>query len=127
VNVPQIDAHVDREKAKTFGISLDDVFETMQVYLGALYVNDFKPVRPNVSGECAGGIELPVAAGRYREAESQERGGGNDSAGIGGDGALDVRAGPRDALQRISRGGDQRARQGRGTVRGNPKRRLLTF
>jgi multidrug efflux pump len=41
VNVPQIDAHVDREKAKTFGISLDDVFETMQVYLGALYVNDF--------------------------------------------------------------------------------------
>jgi multidrug efflux pump len=41
VNVPQIDAHVDREKAKTYGISLDDVFETMQVYLGALYVNDF--------------------------------------------------------------------------------------
>jgi len=41
VNVPQIDAHVDREKAKTFGVSLDDVFETMQVYLGALYVNDF--------------------------------------------------------------------------------------
>jgi len=41
VNVPQIDAHVDRDKAKTFGISLDDVFETLQVYLGALYVNDF--------------------------------------------------------------------------------------
>src|SRR5246127_1673296 len=41
VNVPQIDAHVDREKAKTFGISLDDGFETLQGYLGALYVNDF--------------------------------------------------------------------------------------
>jgi len=41
VNVPQIDAHVDRDKAKTYGISLDDVFETLQVYLGALYVNDF--------------------------------------------------------------------------------------
>ncbi|HTD44449.1 MAG TPA: multidrug efflux RND transporter permease subunit [Bryobacteraceae bacterium] len=41
VNVPQIDAHVERDKAKTFGISLDDVFETLQVYLGALYVNDF--------------------------------------------------------------------------------------
>jgi multidrug efflux pump len=41
INVPQIDAHVDREKAKTFGIPLSDVFDTMQVYLGSLYVNDF--------------------------------------------------------------------------------------
>jgi multidrug efflux pump len=41
VNVPQIDSHVDREKAKTYGIPLGDVFDTMQVYLGSLYVNDF--------------------------------------------------------------------------------------
>ncbi|GHB08945.1 efflux RND transporter permease subunit [Modicisalibacter luteus] len=41
VNVPQIDADVDREKAKTHGVSVDDIFETMQVYLGSLYVNDF--------------------------------------------------------------------------------------
>src|SRR5215467_13514844 len=41
VNVPQIDSHVDREKVKTYGIQLSDVFETMQVYLGSLYVNDF--------------------------------------------------------------------------------------
>jgi multidrug efflux pump len=41
INVPQIDAHVDREKAKTYGIPLSDVFDTMQVYLGSLYVNDF--------------------------------------------------------------------------------------
>ncbi len=41
VNVPQIDAHVDRERAKTYGVALTDVFETMQVYLGSLYVNDF--------------------------------------------------------------------------------------
>jgi multidrug efflux pump len=41
VNVPQIDSHVDREKAKTYGIPLNDVFDTMQVYLGSLYVNDF--------------------------------------------------------------------------------------
>jgi len=32
---------VDREKAKTYGIDLNNVFETMQVYLGSLYVNDF--------------------------------------------------------------------------------------
>jgi len=41
INVPQIDAHVDRDKAKTYGIPLGDVFDTLQVYLGSLYVNDF--------------------------------------------------------------------------------------
>ncbi|WP_020406796.1 efflux RND transporter permease subunit [Hahella ganghwensis] len=41
VNVPQIDVDVDREKAKTHGIPLNDIFDTMQVYLGSLYVNDF--------------------------------------------------------------------------------------
>ena len=41
VNVPQIDVDVDREKAKAAGVSLQDVYDTMQMYLGALYVNDF--------------------------------------------------------------------------------------
>jgi multidrug efflux pump len=41
VNVPQVDAQVDREKAKSQGVALADIFDTMQVYLGSLYVNDF--------------------------------------------------------------------------------------
>ena len=41
VNVPQLDADVDREKAKAQGVPLQNVFETMQIYLGSLYVNDF--------------------------------------------------------------------------------------
>jgi multidrug efflux pump len=41
VNVPQVDAHVDRERVKTYGVALGDVYETLQVYLGSLYVNDF--------------------------------------------------------------------------------------
>jgi multidrug efflux pump len=41
VSVPQIDADVDRERAKSYGVNLADVFETLQVYLGSLYVNDF--------------------------------------------------------------------------------------
>ncbi len=40
-NVPQLTAHVDRVKAKTHGLALTDVFETLQVYLGSAYVNDF--------------------------------------------------------------------------------------
>ena len=41
VNVPEVDADVDREKAKSQGVSVQDLFDTMQVYLGSLYVNDF--------------------------------------------------------------------------------------
>src|SRR2546428_402139 len=41
VNVPQLDADIDRVKAKQQGVPLQDLFETMQVYLGSLYVNDF--------------------------------------------------------------------------------------
>jgi hydrophobe/amphiphile efflux-1 (HAE1) family protein len=41
VSVPQVDADVDREKAKTQGVSVQDLFDTMQIYLGSLYVNDF--------------------------------------------------------------------------------------
>jgi multidrug efflux pump len=41
VNTPQLDADVDREKAKEQGIPLANIFETMQINLGSLYVNDF--------------------------------------------------------------------------------------
>ncbi|MDH4259675.1 MAG: efflux RND transporter permease subunit [Gammaproteobacteria bacterium] len=40
-NVPQLDASVDRTKVKELGLSLTDVFNTLQVYLGSAYVNDF--------------------------------------------------------------------------------------
>ncbi|HEY2151239.1 MAG TPA: multidrug efflux RND transporter permease subunit [Vicinamibacterales bacterium] len=41
VSVPQIDVQVDRERVKSYGIPLTDVFDTLQVYLGSLYANDF--------------------------------------------------------------------------------------
>jgi len=41
VNVPQLDAEIDRVKAKQQGVPLQNLFETMQIYLGSLYVNDF--------------------------------------------------------------------------------------
>ncbi|QKF52666.1 efflux RND transporter permease subunit [Pseudomonas graminis] len=41
VNVPQVDAAIDREKAKTLGVPISDIFDTLQVYLGSLYANDF--------------------------------------------------------------------------------------
>ncbi|SEQ55603.1 AcrB/AcrD/AcrF family protein [Pseudomonas sp. NFACC02] len=41
VNVPQLNVELDRVKAKQLGVSVTDVFDTMQIYLGSLYVNDF--------------------------------------------------------------------------------------
>jgi len=41
INVPQLDVDLDRVKAKQLGVSVTDVFDTMQIYLGSLYVNDF--------------------------------------------------------------------------------------
>ncbi|KAF1696706.1 multidrug efflux RND transporter permease subunit [Pseudoxanthomonas jiangsuensis] len=40
-NVPQLDAEVDRVKAKVQGVPLTGLFETLQTYLGSAYVNDF--------------------------------------------------------------------------------------
>ena len=41
VNAPQLDVAIDRTQAQSQGVRLDDVFESLQVYLGSLYVNDF--------------------------------------------------------------------------------------
>jgi len=41
VNVPQVDAAIDRDKAKTHGVAISDIFDTLQIYLGSLYANDF--------------------------------------------------------------------------------------
>ena len=41
VNVPQLFADVDRDKAKQLGVPLNDLFQTLRIYLGSAYVNDF--------------------------------------------------------------------------------------
>ena len=40
-NVPQLEVSVDRDRAKTQGVAINDILQTMQIYLGSLYVNDF--------------------------------------------------------------------------------------
>src|SRR5207248_4708873 len=38
---PQLYADIDRTKVRTMGVSLTDVFDAFQVYVGSYYVNDF--------------------------------------------------------------------------------------
>lgn len=40
-NTPGIDMEIDREKAKKMGVSLTEIFGTLQTYLGSRYINDF--------------------------------------------------------------------------------------
>ncbi|MEM8809180.1 MAG: efflux RND transporter permease subunit [Cyanobacteria bacterium P01_G01_bin.38] len=40
-STPQIEIEVNREKAKSLDVDIDDVFSTLQTYLGSRYVNDF--------------------------------------------------------------------------------------
>ncbi|HEU4838279.1 MAG TPA: efflux RND transporter permease subunit [Micavibrio sp.] len=41
IDTPQLFADVDRTKAQQLGVNVSDIFDTMQVYLGSIYINDF--------------------------------------------------------------------------------------
>ncbi|MPY70175.1 MAG: multidrug efflux RND transporter permease subunit [Alphaproteobacteria bacterium] len=41
INAPQLKVTLDRTKANQLGIPVEEVFRTLQVYLGSMYVNDF--------------------------------------------------------------------------------------
>lgn len=41
VNVPQLEVDIDRTKAKQQSVSLDELFQTLQGYMGSVYANDF--------------------------------------------------------------------------------------
>ncbi len=40
-NVPQLEVELNRDRAKSQGVAVSDILQTMQIYLGSLYVNDF--------------------------------------------------------------------------------------
>jgi multidrug efflux pump len=40
-NVPQLYVDLDRDQCQTMGVNPKDVFDTLQIYLGSYYVNDF--------------------------------------------------------------------------------------
>ena len=40
-NYPMYDIKIDREKANALGVNISDLFTTMQIYLGSVYINDF--------------------------------------------------------------------------------------
>jgi multidrug efflux pump len=59
VNVPQLYADIDRTKARQLGVPVTDVFDTMQIYLGSLYANDFNKFGRTLQRACPGRRALP--------------------------------------------------------------------
>ncbi|WP_435006128.1 efflux RND transporter permease subunit [Tundrisphaera lichenicola] len=56
-NTPWLFLNIDRDKVNAMGVSMDEVFNTLQVYLGSLYVNDFnrfgRTWQVNVQGDAS--------------------------------------------------------------------------
>ena len=72
VNVPQLDADVDRVKAEAQGVPLQNLFETMQIYLGSLYVNDFNRFGRTYEVDRAGGRAVPRAGRGHHAAQDPQ-------------------------------------------------------
>ena len=68
IGVPQLYAHVDRIKAMQLGVEVQDVFDTMQTYLGLDLRQRLQPLRTHLRGDRAGRHAVPLESRRYPEA-----------------------------------------------------------
>jgi len=69
---PQLYLDIDRTKAQMLGINMPDIFNSLQVYLGQSYVNDFNLFGRNLPGPGRGRQPVPAAAeGRAEPARAQ--------------------------------------------------------
>ena len=113
VNVPQLYADIDRTKARQLGVPVTEVFDTMQIYLGSLYVNDFNKFGRTYSVRVQADAPYRARAediGLLKVRSNTRR----DGAALGADERAPGR-GPRarDALQRLPRRRHQRPRRAR--------------
>ena len=73
IGVPQLYADLDRTKAMQLGVDVQDVFDTMQIYLGSLYVNDFNRFGRTYQVIAQADTPVPLAARRYPAAADAQR------------------------------------------------------
>ena len=108
VNVPQLYADIDRTKARQLGVPVTDVFETMQIYLGSLYVNDFNKFGRTYSVRVQADAQFRARAEDVGQLKVRSTS-GRDGAVVGAaEGAGKRRPGTRHALQWLPVGGHQR-------------------
>ena len=102
-DTPQLYVDIDRDKVKTMGVALTDVFDTLQAYLGSYYVNDFnrfgRTWQVNVQADAA----VPHRRGDDQAAQGPQRRRRHGAAGRGGRGARRRRARSRSPATTCSR------------------------
>ena len=113
INVPQLNADLDRTKAQQLGVDVQDVFDTMQIYLGSLYVNDFNKFGRTYQVIAQADRDFRSAARRHPAAEDAQRRRRDGPARLHRHRHRHHRPGKRDALQRVSRRRSQRRRRAR--------------
>ena len=115
--VPQIYADVDRDKVLKQGVALGDVYQTMQAFLGGLFVNQFNRfgrqwrvfLQAEGAERTSAGSDRAVLRAQQRRRDGAAVDARDDQAG--------VRAAVHEPLQRLSRRADHRRRRRRATAR----------
>ena len=106
-STPQYNYDLDRTKAKLLGLSLPDVFNTLQIYLGSLYVNDFNLFGRTFRVTLQADKDARAGAVRHIAPLCAQRLGRHGAAEHARPVAADRRAGNRAALQQLRLGADQ--------------------
>ena len=130
-STPQFKYDLDRTKAKLLGLNLPDVFNTLQIYLGSLYVNDFNLFGRTFRVTLQADKNARASASDLSRFYVRNASGGMAPLSTLGTAAADRRTRDRAALQQLRLGPDQRRRRRRATVRvrrwrrcsGSPRRR----
>ena len=124
-STPEYTYDLDRSKAKLLGLSLPDIFNTLQIELGSLYVNDFtlfgRTFRVTMQAE-NGARANPTNVSRTLRPQYRRRHGATRHTW---EASTDGRTGVRVALQHLWFGADQR-RSGSGLQLGAGDRRDAT-
>ena len=116
-NAPSLYLDIDREKAQSLGITINDIFSALQISLGGLYINNFnlfgRTWQVNLQGDAAGRRDLPALWDIYvRNAKGT-------MVPLQSIASLRTVTGPRGdhPLQQLSLGADQRLARARRVVR----------
>ncbi len=107
-DTPQLYVDVDRTKCKSMGVELTDVFNTLQVFLGGYYTNDFNRFGRTWQVNIQADAPFRLTAANVKQLKVRNAAGEMVPLGTVADDARFERPGDDHALQPVSGGGDQR-------------------
>ena len=115
-DTPQLYLDLDRDKAQTLGVQINDVFTALQGTLGGLLHQRLQPVRPHLAGQHPGRPGLPQGGRRHLQGPRAQRAGRDGAAALAGLGAPRARAVGADPLQPLPQRRPSTARRRRATA-----------